>query len=83
MKDFFKNPFGTNERGGYLGGSVMKWLPLAQVMIPGSRDGVPHQDPTGSLLLPLPMSLPLSVSLMNKENLKRKKKKQKERDSKD
>ena len=38
-----------------LGGSVVEHLPLAQVMIPGSWDGVP--------ILPLPMSLPLSVCL--------------------
>ena len=52
---------------GHLGGSVVKCLPLTQVMILGSWDGVPHQLPAGSLLLPLPMSLPLSlsVSLMN------------------
>ena len=52
--------------GGSLGGSVVKCLPLAQVMIPGSWDQIPHQAPQGSLLLPLPMSLPLSVSLMDK-----------------
>ena len=28
---------------GCLGGSVVEWLPLAQVMILGSRDQVPHQ----------------------------------------
>ena len=36
-------------------------LPLDQVTIPGSWDGVPHQAPAGSLLLPLPISLPLSL----------------------
>ena len=47
---------------GYLGGSVVECLPLAQGVIPGFRDQVPHQAPAGSLLLPLPMSLPLCVS---------------------
>ena len=47
---------------GCLGGSVVEHLPLAQGVIPGSLMGLP----TGSLLLPLPMSLPLFVSLMNK-----------------
>ena len=43
---------------------------MAQGVIPGFRDQVPHQAPSWSLLLPLPVSLPLSlsllVSLMNK-----------------
>ena len=58
-------------RLGHLGGSVVGCLPFAQVVIPGSWDGVPHQLPTGSLLLPLPMSLPLSVCLLwiNKYNI--------------
>ena len=30
---------------GHLGGSVVKHLPLAQVMIPGFRDWVPHRAP--------------------------------------
>ena len=30
---------------GHLGGSVVKHLPLGQVMIPGSWDQVPHQAP--------------------------------------
>ena len=42
-----------------LGGSVVERLPLAQVMIPGSWDPVPHEAPCGE-----PASL--SVSLMNK-----------------
>ena len=47
---------------GSLGGSAVERLPWARGMTPGSRDRVP----TGSLLLPLPVSLPLSVPLMNK-----------------
>ena len=30
---------------GHLGGSAVECLPLAQGMIPGSRDQVPHQAP--------------------------------------
>ena len=48
---------------GPLGGSVVEHLSLAQVMIPGSWDRVPHRALSGSLLLPLLMSLPLSVCL--------------------
>ena len=46
---------------GYLGGSAVEQLPLAQVMTPGSSP--PIKLPAGSLLLPLPVSLPLSLSL--------------------
>ena len=48
---------------GHLGGSVVERLPSAQAMILGSWDQVPHLAPSGSLLLPLPMSLPFSVCL--------------------
>ena len=44
---------------GHLGGAAVEHLPLAQGMILGSWDQVLHRLPTGSLLLPLPMSLPL------------------------
>ena len=51
---------------GRLGGSVVECLPLVQVVIPGpgikSRVGFP----TGSLLLPLPVSASLSLFLINK-----------------
>lgn len=30
---------------GHLGGSVVEFFPLAQIMIPGSWDGVSHQAP--------------------------------------
>ena len=48
---------------GHLGGSVIKRLPLAQVMISRSWDRAPHQAPSssGNLLLPLPLPLPLLV----------------------
>ena len=42
---------------GHLGGSVVERLPLDQVMIPGSWDGVQHQAPHRE-----PASLPASVS---------------------
>ena len=51
---------------GRLGGSAVEHLPLAQGMIPGFWDRVPHPVPHRNLLLPLPLSLPLSVSFMNK-----------------
>ena len=43
---------------GYLGRSVVKFLPSAQVMILESWDRVPIGLPAWSLLLPLPVSLP-------------------------
>ncbi|XP_034860470.1 60S ribosomal protein L10a-like [Mirounga leonina] len=53
---------------GRLGGSVVKRLPSAQVMIRGSWDRAPHPAPcsAGNLLLPLPLPLlvfPLSLCL--------------------
>ena len=59
----------------------VKRLLTAQVMIPGSWDGISHWAPcsAGSLLPPLPAVPPacahfLSFLLTNKENLKKKKK---------
>ena len=49
-----------------LGGIVVEHLPLAQVVILGSWDQVPHQAPHREPASPLPMSLPLCVSLINK-----------------
>ena len=49
---------------GFLGDSVVEHLPLAQGVILGSWDpGIESHIglPTGTLLLPLPVSLPLSV----------------------
>ena len=48
---------------GRLGGSVVEGLPLAQVVIPGSRDGIPHRVPRRE---PASPSAYVSVSLMNK-----------------
>ena len=72
---------------GHVGGSVVKRLPSAQVMIPGSWDRAPHRAPCseGSLLLPLPLPLlvfPLSLSLslcqkINKIFKKKKRRKKK------
>ena len=46
--------------------SAVEHLPSNQDVILEFQDRVPHQAPTWSLLLPLPMSLPLSVSFTNK-----------------
>ena len=51
-----------NQEIGCPGSSVVERLPLAQVVILGSWDRVPHQE-GGSLLLLLPVFLPLSVCL--------------------
>ena len=47
---------------GRLGGSVVEYLALAQGMILGSWDRVPHWAPCREPALPLPVSLPLSLS---------------------
>ena len=51
---------------GHLGGSVVECLPLAQVVIPGSRDSALHWAPcsAGSLLLLLPLLLLLLLLLL-------------------
>ena len=52
---------------------MVKQLPSAQVMIPGSWYGVPHRPPcsVGSLLIPLILfPLRLSLSQINKRNLR-------------
>ena len=52
---------------GHLGGSVVEHLPLAQVVIPGSWDRVPHQAPHREPAYPSAyISASLSVSLMSK-----------------
>ena len=48
---------------GHLGGSVVEHLPLAQVVIPGSWDRVPHRAPRREPASPYAC---VSVSLMNK-----------------
>ena len=68
-KELVNRSFKTFENVGHLGGSVVEHLPLAQVMIPGSWDGVahraPHREPAS---LSAYVSVSLSVSLMNKQN---------------
>ena len=55
---------------GSLGGSAVEHLSLAQSMIPGSWDQVPHQAPCKEPASPSAcVSASLSVSLMNKHNL--------------
>ena len=52
---------------GHLGDSVVEHLPLAQVMILGSWDRVPHLAPQEEPASPSAcVSASLSVSLMNK-----------------
>ena len=52
---------------GHLGGSVVECLPLAQGVIPGSQDGVPHRAPRKEPASPsVYVSASLCVSLMNK-----------------
>ena len=52
---------------GRLGGSVVEHLPLAQVMIPGSWDGIAHQAPRREPTSPSTyVSASFSVTLMNK-----------------
>ena len=55
--------FGVNTlKLGHLGDSVVEHLPLAQVVMPGSWDRVPHWVPCVKPASPSTMSLPLSVS---------------------
>ena len=52
---------------GHLGGSVVEHLPVAQVLILGSWDQVPHQGPHKESVSPSAYVLTsVSVSLMNK-----------------
>ena len=56
-----------------MSGSVVEHLPSAQVMIPGSRDRVPHRAHRREPGSPSAcVSASLSGSLMNKQNLKNK-----------
>ena len=53
---------------GYLGGSEVKCLLLAQIMVPGSWDQVPHQSPHREPASPSAyVSASLSESLINKQ----------------
>ena len=64
---FFLTSFSKEPKERHLGGSVVECLPLAQGMIPGSWDGVPHQAPCMEPASPSAyVSASLSVSLMNK-----------------
>ena len=55
------------EPEGHLGGSVVEHLPLTQIMIPGSWDGVPHRAPHREPASPSAyVSASLCMSLMNK-----------------
>ena len=56
---------------GHLGGSVVERLPLAQDVIPGSWDQVPHQAPCREPTSPS-VYVSASVSLVNKQNLEKK-----------
>ena len=53
---------------GHLGGSVVEHLPLAQVLIPRSWDGVPHQAPHWKPASPSAyVSVSLSLCLLKKK----------------
>ena len=51
---------------GCVGGSVVECLPLAQVVIPGSWDQVPHQAPCIEPASPSAYAPSPTLSLMNK-----------------
>ena len=54
------------QREGRLGGSVLERLPLARVVVPGSRDRVPGRAPCGELTSPSAcVSASFSVLFMN------------------
>ena len=67
LKDSCNNVFLKTRMGGCLGSSVVEHLPSAQVVIPGSWDGVPHRVPHREPASPSAcVSASLCVSLMNK-----------------
>ena len=60
------------KKWGTWGGQLVKCLPLAQVMIPGSWNQALHQGPcsVGSLLLTFPLPLPYcSLALSLSQNI--------------
>ena len=63
-KEVYNGSQNLNKEG-HLGGSAVEHLPSAQGVIPGARIESHIRLPTGSLLLPLPMSLPLSVCVFH------------------
>ena len=72
IQTFFNSPFykvvSKKCEAGHLGGSVVECLPLAQDMIPETRDQVPHRASCMEPASPsacVCASLSLSVSLMN------------------
>ena len=58
LKDFSDEIDGGESRGAWVA-QMVKCLPSAQVVIPGSWDGAPHRAPcsAGRLLLSLPLPL--------------------------
>ena len=62
---------------GHLGGSIVQCLPLAQIMIPGSWDGAPHQAPCSADSLLLPLLLPMLVLSLSNKLIQKKKEEEK------
>ena len=59
----FYNSYNEEHTQGHLGDSVVELLPLAQVVILGSQDQVPHREPASPSAC---VSASLPGSLMNK-----------------
>ena len=63
--------FNKNALKGCLGGLAAEHLPLAQVMIPGSWDGVPHRAPHREPASPSAwVSASVSLMLLKKTHLR-------------
>ena len=69
MKTILPPAYGSRQNEGHLGGSVVELLPLAQVVIPGSWDPVPHWAPHRE---PASPSAYVSASLSVSHELKKK-----------